>query len=469
MSIHSQLKCAVADEALQSQSTAVAGPQEKTTADNAGTKEAVLPLQAERTAEDVSADSPVSYATPATGATDESLLPHVSVANGDRPMASGDGRPFVQRETEIAAKADEKVSAKKSAKAQESTPPKTVQKTVGTVVNPTSVEVKPVVGNSSEGAILVAGQPIAPQSEKNEISKATDVLNKAISAVTKPSTGASSRTVDDLIRKEVVPGAKTSITDGEITVTAVSDLVASQKTGTSPEKMATVATPGGNDGENKAQGAAVSGTALMHTVGIVPTSVVPGNTTLTETKPLVGDAGVSTTGLPSGSREQDGSVVVAQSMDGAPRMLTATPTSLEVGIQNGTHGWLKVRAEMADGGGVNASVSAASPAGQEMLHRELPALTAYLQEEKVAVNAVSVHTSPTAGADARSSPGTDGAGGQTPQRGNGGEDQHQNLRRATLNGSDETMTNRTVHGTDEDGLLPLAAYTSGGGWLSVRA
>jgi hypothetical protein len=150
-------------------------------------------------------------------------------------------------------------------------------------------------------------------------------------------------------------------------------------------------------------------------------------------------------------------------------MLTATPTSLEVGIQNGTHGWLKVRAEMTDGGVVNASVSAASSAGQEMLHRELPGLTAYLQEEKVAVNTVVVHSPSAAGADARSSSGTDSAGGQSPQSSNDGESQQESLRKTTSNGSQGTMTYRTLHGVDDDGGLPLATYVNGGSWLSVRA
>jgi hypothetical protein len=124
---------------------------------------------------------------------------------------------------------------------------------------------------------------------------------------------------------------------------------------------------------------------------------------------------------------------------------------------------------MTDGGVVNASVSATSSAGQEMLHRELPALTAYLQQEKVAVNAVTVHASTSAGSDARSSSGTDGAGGQTPQRSSEGEQQHQGFRKTALDGSDETMTYRSLHGVDEDGSLPLVAYTNGGNWLSVRA
>jgi hypothetical protein len=118
---------------------------------------------------------------------------------------------------------------------------------------------------------------------------------------------------------------------------------------------------------------------------------------------------------------------------------------------------------------VNASVSAASSAGQEMLHRELPALTAYLQEEKVAVNAISVHASLAGGTDARGSSGTESTGGQTPQRSNEGEQQHQSLRKTTLNGPDETTTYGSLQGVVEDGSLPLAAYVNGGSWLSVRA
>jgi hypothetical protein len=123
---------------------------------------------------------------------------------------------------------------------------------------------------------------------------------------------------------------------------------------------------------------------------------------------------------------------------------------------------------MTEGGVVNASVSAASSAGQEMLHRELPGLTAYLQEEKVAVNAVIIHAPSTAGADARGFSGMNGAGGQTPQS-NEREQQHQSLRKPALNGSDGPMTYRSLTGIDEDGSLPLAAYVSGGSWLNVRA
>jgi hypothetical protein len=472
--VHSELKGAVADKIIQPQATTVAGSQEKTTEDDAGTREVELPAQVKGTAADVST---IPYVTPAPGVADESLGPHVGIADGDRPLVplvlSGDSpviqgdSSVVQKGTEAAEKVMAGVSSKKTAKTQESSATqKTVQKTVGKIVDAIAVEPKPVIGVLTESAIPVVGQVAPTVALQDEISKATAAFSDAVSSVTKPSTGISPIAVDGQVHKEIASGAKASVTDTAMMVIAGSDPVASPKTDMSQEKMPAVAIPRGNDGENKPQTARESGTALLHSVGIVPTAVVSGNTPeLAATKLPVGDAGAHTAGLSAGSREQDGAGVGAQSMDGAPRTLASTPTSLEVGIQNGTHGWLKVRAEMTDGGVVNASVSAASPAGQEMLHRELPALTAYLQEEKVAVNSVIVH----AGTDARSSSGTDGAGGQTPQRSNGGEEQHQNLKKATVNGSGETTTYRSLHGVDEDGSLPLAAYASGGSWLSVRA
>jgi hypothetical protein len=328
------------------------------------------------------------------------------------------------------------------------------------------------MGISTESSSPVVGQVVAPTvAPQGEIGKATETLSEAVSAVTKPSTGLSPATIDGPVRKEVASGMKASVTDTAMMVTAGSDPVASPKNDMSPEKMPAVVIRSGSDGENKPQVLRESGAALSHSVGIVQTAFVSGNTLgdLGAAKLPVGDAGTHTAGLSTGSREQDGPGVVAQSMDGAPRIVASTPTFLEVGIQNGTHGWLKVRAEMTDGGVVNASVSATSSSGQEMLHRELPAITAYLQDEKVGVNAVTVHAPSFVGTDGRSSSGTGSAAGQTPQRSNEGEQQHQSLRKATLSGSDETMTYRGLPGVDADGALPIGAYANGGSWLSVRA
>lgn len=67
------------------------------------------------------------------------------------------------------------------------------------------------------------------------------------------------------------------------------------------------------------------------------------------------------------------------------RTIAATPTALEVGVPDGTQGWLRIRAEVGDQGVVNASLAAGSNAGQEMLHRQLPALNEYLHSEQISV------------------------------------------------------------------------------------
>ena len=71
--------------------------------------------------------------------------------------------------------------------------------------------------------------------------------------------------------------------------------------------------------------------------------------------------------------------------------LQATPTVLEVGIPGGTHGWLKIRAEIGEGGAVQASMSATSHAGQETLRRELPGINAFLESEHVPVTVQVAH------------------------------------------------------------------------------
>ena len=155
------------------------------------------------------------------------------------------------------------------------------------------------------------------------------------------------------------------------------------------------------------------------------------------------------------------------SMEGSTRVLTTTPAALEVGVQNGTHGWLKVRAEISDGGSVLASVSASTATGQEMLHRELPGLTAYLQQEKVAVSAVTIHTAAPAGGDPRSS-SADAGGGLTQQAsGEGGQRRQSAREQAPPAGGVGSYAPLDI--SSDDGMLPAATYLRDGGWLSVRA
>jgi hypothetical protein len=168
----------------------------------------------------------------------------------------------------------------------------------------------------------------------------------------------------------------------------------------------------------------------------------------------------------TGNEEMNGFGEGGVSAD-APHMLSATPTALEVGIQNGTHGWLKVRAEIADGGAVSASVSTASSTAQEMLHRELPALTAYLQQEKVAVSAVVIHASASPGTGIQNSSHESG-GGQAQQGGEGGQRQQRTPETGAPGTKEASGYADSIAGI-QDEVRTTGIYSAGGGWLSVRA
>lgn len=148
--------------------------------------------------------------------------------------------------------------------------------------------------------------------------------------------------------------------------------------------------------------------------------------------------------------------------------VTATPTTLEVGLPGGTHGWLKVRAELAGDGAVHASVSASSAAGTEMLRRELPTLTSYLHQEQVQVSSVAVHA-PQSTMDLSNL----ASGGGPNQRMSGGSGDSQRREtgdeRMSATGTQDDLRPGVSHADGErDGLLS-AGYGLAGGWLSIRA
>jgi hypothetical protein len=151
---------------------------------------------------------------------------------------------------------------------------------------------------------------------------------------------------------------------------------------------------------------------------------------------------------------------------GGERSLVATPSSLEVGIANGTHGWLKIRAELTDTGSVKAALASSSVAGEQMLHRELPALSNFLEQERLPVSSLVVH------AAAESSglfAGMDGGGAAGQQQSYGGDVDRGNQERATASVSTETTS--SLERLLEPQLSDSLASTGGlaGGWLSVRA
>ncbi len=148
--------------------------------------------------------------------------------------------------------------------------------------------------------------------------------------------------------------------------------------------------------------------------------------------------------------------------------MTATPTALEVGVPGGTHGWLKVRAELADDGAVHASVSSNSAAGTEMLRRDLPSLTSYLHQEQVAVNSVVVH----APSSVMDQTNLSGGGSQNPQAGRDSSDPQADSGRQSASGMSRSEDGSRQGSTEDEGgaVWPSSVgYAGAGGWLSVRA
>ena len=433
-------------------------------------------VEESETTDSVSSSSSASSALPIVLQAKENVVVPADPTDGDRPFVSSASSAFVEKETESAGKTKEISSARKTAKIPENMPiSKTVQKTVridGSLISKTTeASSREDAGPAPQG--IVTGVVAPP---KDDVSTTDNRFSEAIPGKTLAPPGVSPATAGVLIYKETGHETKAVAANAEIAMSSPDGQPTLTKFGWELGKAVTATVSPGNGDDNKMQSAFGSTTMVVHSVagsmasGTAPIAVVSGNTPgePAPTKVQIGDSGAHTAGLMIGSREQGGLGVIATPTDAMPTMLKATSTTLEVGIQDGTHGWLKVRAEMADGGVVNALVSAASSTGQEMLRRELPAITAYLQQEKVAVNAIAVHTPLVVGAEQRSSTGMDGAGGQTPQGHERGEPQ-QNIKKGLPTSADEAMTYQSLHGVDEDGSLSLAAYASGGGWLSVRA
>ena len=159
------------------------------------------------------------------------------------------------------------------------------------------------------------------------------------------------------------------------------------------------------------------------------------------------------------------SQIEANSVEGAqteaPQVISVSPSRLEVGVTNGSHGWLKVRAELNDGV-VTAHLSSATPVGEAMLHREVGALQTFLREEQIPLRSISV------------TPGREGLIQSSTDSGGSGREAEGEARKYA--GSVERMGG---HGDPPDdswvwdqdgGSFTLSGLNPGAGnWLSVRA
>jgi hypothetical protein len=477
---HEDLTSMVSAKVAQTPRMDVAASQQKTLEGGAAANQIGLPVEVEEPAK---SDAPEVASGTLTGPADSAMNENdVSPVNtaGAHPLRVTVGvSAAVQGSAETAGNASGVSSAKQTLKLQESTTaPKIVKKSVGPAGDAVVVGAMLPVASPAPGITSAVEQAVAtsilPQSA---VGSAKAEVDAAVTGGSSVGTAVHA-VVTGLARQELMRGEKPKAPEGETTVPSAIDSGIALKSGVGQERASAISPLIGGEGDARPQSITASFAAVVHAVSggvgvssdvapsIVMVSNTPANLNLAHVP--AGNAIAHAAGLPVGPREQDGTGFAAAPLDGMPRMLASTPTSLEVGIHDGTNGWLKVRAEMADGGVVNASVSSPSPTAIEMLHRELPALTAYLQEEKVAVNAVVVHAASSAGGEGRSFLGADG-GGQTPQRGNEEDRRSQNPGYAKGSDANDAAAYRSLNGVDGEGSLPLNAFESGRGWLSVRA
>jgi hypothetical protein len=376
--------------------------------------------------------------------------------------------------------------AKKAIKTQD-TPATTkpVHKAANTGVGTSVIGVKVNAGPPNQATVLAASQVTTTNSIPLNISPRTPENGGevAIFSAGKASAGIAGLPAQSSSFEQVAHGAKEVVGESQTGVSSAASAtdgqLAAPKPGAEDSKPVPVAAVPSADVEGKTQSlgsallhavSADSGSALGTSLGATPFVSMPGDGGAAKL-PAAGTTAHGTNLQASSGGAEGYSAVPTAGMERMPKTLVATPTALEIGIQNGTHGWLKVRAEMTDGGVVNASVSTASSSGQEMLHRELPALTAYLQQEKVAVNTVVIHTPTAANAEFRGSgPETNGGGSyQAQQSSDEKGQQQQNIGKMGSDRVDETTDQQSWDGTGEDATLSPVTYAGGGSWLSVRA
>ncbi len=220
---------------------------------------------------------------------------------------------------------------------------------------------------------------------------------------------------------------------------------------------------------------ATEGSSVTETVAVFLQSSAAQNVVL----PVHGAGVIPTSAATAQGREETVALAVAQSHGQSAWTGELTLSSydstklnqLEVGLEGGEFGWLKVRAEMGGNGEVNAYLRGASSSATDLLQTQAPRIEAYLGASDVVVNRVHVetiqhHVATSTGV------GGDGSGkdnGAPPQQGGTGSKRSNDVAQAVgdatgfnLQGEEflpvQVMVNQNATG-----------LTGTGNWLSIRA
>jgi hypothetical protein len=411
--------------------------------------------------------APVQEASQETGEAKVAPMPYAGASVVAQSMPHEAVRPGSQKETGATEKAQTTTPVKKEAKSKAGAGASEVEAKVGSVsalVVETPVATV-VPANGVAPIVAQTNQSSGAAESDSRVAPARSGLGSGIGKAVAGVSGHAGRERTQ-VGKRVSGVFEASKDVGTAVSTAGEGVVGhTGKDGSNSTKVPAAAT---SADEVRAQGAGGAAVApMVHSATGIPGHVIGD---ASPAKPHIGTVSSPVARV----QEESRTVATAAPASEWHRTLIATPTTLEVGIANGTHGWLKVRAEMTGGGQVNASLSAASSAGQEMLHRELSSLTAYLQEERVGVNAVVLHASTGDSGSQQFSGAMDGNGGrgQMQQSAGQGGDGGNNTEAAVLSDrSEDAFYSEGLSGVSANGWLAPAIYAGGvaGGWLSVRA
>jgi hypothetical protein len=120
-------------------------------------------------------------------------------------------------------------------------------------------------------------------------------------------------------------------------------------------------------------------------------------------------------------------------------------------VFDGTHGWLRIRAELDSHGQVTASLTAASSVAHDSLRATVPEMTSYLASESVTVSRIAVH---------RISEGSTAIAAQAEGHAGGGTAEQSRHESEMANGGDGAR--RSALAADREQSDPVAALKD---WL----
>jgi hypothetical protein len=237
-----------------------------------------------------------------------------------------------------------------------------------------------------------------------------------------------------------------------------------------------------DDAKAKTFDASAVPTAVNHTGQFVANSTEVNGSTAPGT---AGQGMVATTAPPL-THKANGFQVAAELQNNAPavgaevnpaHVLAGGPGQLEVGVLDGTHGWLKIRAELGTDGSVNALLTSNATA-HEGLRETVPALSGYLVSESVNIGKIAVHRAPegeAAGGDmTNANGGSGGRDGRAASPDEGGDRSASSTTNGFLSANAYSPTQQDMD-SSMDGISPAvfggaSAGFSGNGigsWLSV--